>query len=375
MLRLLTAGESHGQAVTGILEGMPAGVPISKAIIDHHLARRQKGYGRGGRMKIEKDQIQVLSGLRGGLTLGSPISFMIPNKDYENWKEGMDPFQGDLNYKKVSHPRPGHADLPGALKYSFSDMRHVLERSSARETTARVAAGSIASQLLSVFGIEVASHVRRIGQAAIEQKQVEFHELKASEDSPVRSVCKDAERRMIQCIDEAREDGDTLGGVIEIQVKGLPVGLGSYTHWDRKLDGKLAGALMSIQGIKAVEVGDGFEGVKEPGSCVHDEIFYNETNGFNRKTNHAGGIEGGMTNGEILIIRCGMKPIPTLMKPLKTVDFHSKDVHNAAVERSDTCAVPAAAVVAEAVVGLTLTDAFLETFGADSMEEMKRRWK
>lgn len=375
MLRLLTAGESHGQAVTGILEGMPAGVSISKAIIDHHLARRQKGYGRGGRMAIEKDQIQVLSGLRGGLTLGSPISFMIHNKDYENWKDGMDPFYGDLNYKKVSHPRPGHADLTGALKYSFSDMRHVLERSSARETTARVAAGSIASQLLSVFGIEVASHVRRIGQAAIEQKQVAFHELKASEDSPVRSICKDAERRMIQCIDEAREDGDTLGGVIEVQVKGLPVGLGSYTHWDRKLDGKLAGALMSIQGMKAVEVGDGFEGVKEPGSCVHDEIFYNERDGFNRKTNHAGGIEGGMTNGEILIIRCGMKPIPTLMKPLKTVDFHSKDVHNAAVERSDTCAVPAAAVVAEAVVGLTLTDAFLETFGADSMEEMKRRWK
>lgn len=374
MLRLLTAGESHGQAVAGIIEGMPAGVPISKEIIDHHLSRRQRGYGRGGRMKIEKDKIQILSGIRGGITLGSPIAFTIPNKDYENWIQGMDPFEGDLDYKKVSHPRPGHADLAGAIKYGFEDMRHVLERSSARETTARVAAGSMAGQLLSQFNMEVASHVRSIGKVAIENKPVTFEALKAAEDSPVRCVCKKAEALMMAAIDGAKSDGDTLGGVIEIQIKGIPVGLGSYVHWDRKLDGRLAGALMSIQGIKGVEVGDGFESALKPGSLVHDEIFYKEEDGFHRRTNHAGGVEGGMSNGENLVLRCAMKPIPTLMKPLKTVDYISKETHLAAVERSDTCAVPAAAVVAEAVVKMAVTEVFLESFGADSFKEMKRRW-
>ncbi len=374
MVRLLTAGESHGQAVVGVVEGVPAGVPISKEVIDQHLSRRQMGYGRGDRMKIEKDKIQVLSGIRGGITLGSPIAFTIPNKDYENWKQGMDPFEGDLDYKKVSHPRPGHADLAGAIKYGFDDMRHVLERSSARETTARVAAGSIVGQLLSQFNIEVASHVRSIGNVAIENNPVAFEQLKDSESSLVRCICEKTERLMIKAIDGAKLEGDTLGGVVEIQVKGLPVGLGSYVQWDRKLDGKLAGSLMSIQGIKGVEVGDGFESALKPGSHVHDEIFYNDADGFYRKTNHAGGIEGGMTNGETLVLRCAMKPIPTLMKPLNTVNFVSKEAHQAAVERSDTCAVPAAAVVAEAVVKMTLTEVFLESFGADSLKEMKRRW-
>ncbi|SFH88340.1 chorismate synthase [Tindallia magadiensis] len=375
MLRLLTAGESHGQAVTGILEGMPAGVRLSKETINSYLSKRQSGYGRGGRMKIEKDCIQILSGVRGGITLGSPISFMVVNKDYENWVEGMDPFEGNLDYKQVHYPRPGHADLAGAIKYGFDDMRHVLERSSARETTARVAAGSIAGHILSNFNIEWASHVRQIGSISIREKEVAFDALKKAEDSSVRCICKQTEERMMKEIDTAKTKGDTLGGIIEVQVRGLPVGLGSYTHWDRKLDGKLASSLMSIQGIKAVEIGDGFEGVVQPGSLIHDEIFYEEKKGFYHKTNHAGGIEGGMSNGEVLIIRCGMKPIPTLMKPLKTVDFHQKTPHDAAVERSDTCAVPAAAIVAEAAAIFVLADAFMETFGADSMKEMKERWK
>jgi len=375
MLRYLTAGESHGKALTGIIEGLPAGVSIDKKRIDHDLTRRQQGYGRGGRMKIEQDQIQVLSGIRGGITTGSPVAYLIMNQDYENWQEGMDPFLGDVDYKRVVHPRPGHADLPGLLKYGLSDVRPILERSSARETAARVAAGSIARQLLHYFGIQAACHVTQIGNVALDSNALSFDQLAQAETSPVRCISETTGKAMMQAIDLAKATGDSLGGIVEVRVKGLPVGLGSHVQWDRRLDAQLAAALMSIQAIKGVEIGDGFLSATKPGSQVHDEIYYGEERGYYRKTNHAGGIEGGMSNGEELVVRCGMKPIPTLMKPLNTVDLETRQPYEAAKERSDTCAVPAAAVVAELVTVFTLAQAFMETFGKDSLEEMKRCWK
>lgn len=375
MLRYITAGESHGKALTGIIEGLPAGVPIDKKRIDHDLTRRQQGYGRGGRMKIEKDQIEVLSGIRGGITTGSPVAYLIMNKDYENWQEGMDPFKGDVDYKRVTHPRPGHADLPGLLKYGLSDVRPILERSSARETAARVAAGSIARQLLNLFSIKAACHVIQIGQVAMENQSITFDQLVDVETSPVRCISKTTEEAMMDAIDQAKAAGDSLGGIVEVRVKGLPVGLGSHVQWDRKLDAQLAAALMSIQAIKGVEFGDGFLSAAKPGSQVHDEIYYSEKKGYYRTTNHAGGIEGGMSNGEELVVRCAMKPIPTLMKPLKTVDIDTHKPYDAVKERSDTCAVPAAAVVAELVTVFTLAQAFMDVFGKDSLEEMKRCWK
>ncbi|MDW7671040.1 MAG: chorismate synthase [Bacillota bacterium] len=376
MLRYLTAGESHGKSLAGIIEGLPAGLTVSREMIDRDLARRQEGYGRGGRMAIEKDHVEILSGIRGGITLGSPLAYLIHNRDYENWKEGMDPFEGDLAYKQVFHPRPGHADLPGALKYGFTDVRAVLERSSARETAVRVAAGSIARQLLSLFGIEAASHVVRIGSVMLNNDhKVTFDSLLSADTSPVRCINETTAQEMMKAIDQASAEGDSLGGVVEVRVKGIPVGLGSHVQWDRKLDARLAYALMSIQAIKGVEIGDGFQSAKKPGSQVHDEIFYDENHGFYRKTNHAGGIEGGISNGEEVIIRCVMKPIPTLMKSLKTVDMRSHLPYDAAKERSDTCAVPAAAVVAEGTALFVIAQAFMETFGHDSLEEMKRCWK
>lgn len=375
MLRYLTAGESHGKGLVGILEGMPAGLPINREMINLDLARRQKGYGRGGRMNIEQDQIEILAGLRGGVTMGSPIAYLIQNRDYKNWTEGMDPFEGDLGYKQVLHPRPGHADLPGALKYGFSDMRPILERSSARETAARVAAGSLVRQLLQPFGIKASSHVVQIGCVNLVGVEISHEDLDRSEISPVRCIDNETGQRMMQAIDEAKVKGDSLGGIVEVRVKGLPVGLGSHVQWDRKLDARLAYALMSIQAIKGVEIGDGFDIASKSGSLAHDEIFYEEDRGFYRKTNHAGGIEGGMTNGEELVVRCAMKPIPTLMTPLQTVDMNTRQPYSAAKERSDTCAVPAAAVVAELVTLFTLAQAFMETFGRDSFEEMKRCWK
>lgn len=375
MLRYLTAGESHGKALLGIIEGLPAGLSLDKDQIDHDLARRQQGYGRGGRMKIEKDQIEVLSGIRGGLSTGSPVAYMIMNRDYENWQEGMDPFLGDIHYKRVTHPRPGHADLPGLLKYGLTDVRPILERSSARETAARAAAGSFARQLLQLFGIKAACHVVQIGQVALENQAIDFDRLAKAETSPVRCVDAAAEKAMMLAIDEAKAAGDTLGGILEVRVKGLPVGLGSHVQWDRKLDARLAAALMSVQAVKGVEIGEGFQSATRPGSQVHDEIYYSKDRGHYRKTNHAGGVEGGMSNGEELVVRCAMKPIPTLMKPLKTVDLDTHEPYEAAKERSDTCAVPAAAVVAEMVTLFTLAQAFMETFGKDSLEEMKRCWK
>ena len=407
MLRFLTAGESHGKTLVGTIEGFPSNVPIDMEQINKDLARRQKGYGRGGRMKIETDKMEILAGLRNGKTLGSPIAFLIKNKDYENWGKFMDPEEAEMEEKRVSKPRPGHADLTGALKYGFDDVRNVLERSSARETAVRVGIGSLAKQLMTLFDIEVYSHVIAIGNAALgknpnensdeklgkiidekldakldgkideksDEEKEDLEVLKKAEESEVRCIDQDAENAMIEEIKKAKENGESLGGVFEIHIKGVPHGLGSYVQWDRKLDGKLAHHLMSIQGIKGVEIGDGFETAGMEGSKVHDEIYYDEEQKFYRKTNHAGGIEGGMSNGETIVIRCAMKPIPTLYKPLKTVDLITKEEALASVERSDTCAVPAASIVGEMVAITVIAQEFLRKFGGDSIEEIRKRWK
>lgn len=375
MLRYLTAGESHGKCLLGILEGIPSNVSIDIEEINKDLGRRQKGFGRGNRMKIERDSIEILSGIRGGKTLGSPISFLIKNKDYKNWEMCMDSIMVDEQYKRITRPRPGHADLTGALKYGFSDIRNVLERSSARETAVRVAIGSIVKQFLKNFDIEVSSHVISIWSVTIKENIKEIDKIKKADESEVRCVDKIIEKQMIQSINEAKEEGDSLGGVFEIHITGIPGGLGSYVQWDRKLDAKLAYALMSIQGFKGIEIGCGFDNAREKGSKVHDEIFYDKDNGFYRKTNRAGGIEGGMSNGEAIVIRCAMKPIPTLYKPLRSVDIESKEAFYAAVERSDTCAVPAASVVGEMVAITVIAEEFMKKFGGDSLEEIKDRWK
>lgn len=377
MLRYLTAGESHGELLMGIIEGMPSGLLIRVTDIDRDLARRQTGYGRGGRMKIEKDQVKIYSGVRWGRTLGSPIGLMIRNKDWENWRAKMSPDPTFLNSAEpVTRPRPGHADLAGALKYGMTDVRNILERSSARETAMRVAVGALAKRLLEEFGIEVMSHVLSIGGVFAKVPKVSLQELKKRvEASELRCSDTDAEKRMMKKIDQAKAAGDSLGGVFEVIVIGVPAGLGSHAHWDRKLDGKLASALMSIQAIKGVEVGAGFGTANRPGSLVHDEIFWSRKTGFYRKTNMAGGIEGGISNGENIVLRAAMKPIPTLMKPLHSVDLASKKAFKASVERSDVCAVPAAGVVAEAAVAFEISAAMVEKFGGDSIDEMKRNYR
>ncbi len=374
MLRYLTAGESHGELLMGIIEGMPAGLLIRVTDIDRDLARRQGGYGRGGRMKIEKDSVKIYTGVRWGRTLGSPIGLMIRNKDWENWRDKMSPDPMFLNSADaVTRPRPGHADLAGALKYNTTDIRNILERSSARETAMRVAVGSVAKRLLDEFGIEIISQVLSIGNVYSKVPKISIQELKKRvEASELRCADPEAEKRMKHRIDEARLAGDSLGGVIEVVVVGVPAGLGSHVQWDRKLDGKLAAALMSIQAIKGVEVGAGFGTANRPGSLVHDEIFWSKKEGFYRKSNMAGGIEGGISNGESIVLRAAMKPIPTLMKPLRSVDMASKKPFKASVERSDVCAVPAAGVVAEAAVAFEIASAMIEKFGGDSMEEMRR---
>ena len=374
MLRFLTAGESHGEMLMGIIEGMPAGLLIRVTDIDRDLARRQIGYGRGNRMKIEKDQVKIYAGVRWGRTLGSPIGLMIRNKDWENWRDKMSADPMFMNSAEpVTRPRPGHADLAGALKYGMNDIRNILERSSARETAMRVAVGSVAKRLLEEFGIEVMSHVLSIGGVFAKVPKMSLREMrKRAEASELRCSDPEAEKRMMRKIDEAKLAGDTLGGVFEVIMGGVPVGLGSHAHWDRKLDARLAGALMSVQAIKGVEVGAGFGVANRPGSQVHDEIFWSSKEGFYRKTNMAGGIEGGISNGEPIVLRAAMKPIPTLMKPLRSVDLASKKPFKASVERSDVCAVPAAGVVAEAAVAIEMAQALMEKFGGDSLDEMKR---
>ncbi|HUO76974.1 MAG TPA: chorismate synthase [Thermodesulfovibrionales bacterium] len=382
-LRFLTAGESHGKALVGIMEGMPANLSLSPSDMDAELKRRQSGFGRGGRMKIEADHAEIVSGVRWGKTIGSPIALLIENRDHKNWLEGMSPdgrHQGSI--PAVTRPRPGHADLAGVIKYHQQDVRNILERSSARETAMRVALGAVAKKFLSEFGIRVGSYVTQIGdqRSAVSSQQLgeeEFFELFGrAEASSVRCPDEDATREMVQLIEDAMRKGSSLGGVFEVFATGLPVGLGSHIQWDKRLDGKIGGALMSIQAIKGVEIGLGFEMAGGSGSGVMDEIFYHgQKTGFYRKTNNAGGIEGGMTNGMPVLVRAGMKPIPTLRKPLSSVDIISKEPFEAAYERSDVCAVPAASVIGEAMTALVIADAFLEKFGGDSMEEITANYK
>lgn len=376
MLRYLTAGESHGELLMGIIEGMPSGLLIRVTDIDRDLARRQTGYGRGGRMKIEKDTVKIFTGVRWGRTLGSPIGLMVRNKDWENWRDKMSPDPMFLNSAEpVTRPRPGHADLPGILKYGMADIRNILERSSARETAMRVAVGAVAKRLLEEFGIDVISHVVSIGGVFSKVPQVSPEEIrKRAEASELRCSDPEAEKRMMRKIDEMKTAGDSLGGVFELIITGVPIGLGSHAHWDRKLDSRLASVIMSIQAIKGVEIGAGFGVANRPGSLVHDEILWSRKAGFYRKTNMAGGIEGGMSNGENIVLRAAMKPIPTLMKPLRSVDVLSKKPFKASVERSDVCAVPAAGVVAEAVAAFEIASAMIEKFGGDSIDEMKRNY-
>jgi chorismate synthase len=372
-LRYLTAGESHGPGLTAIVEGLPANLELSVSDINCHLARRQEGYGRGGRMQIERDQVVFMSGVRWGKTLGSPITLSIQNRDWENWQKAMSSAAEDRQPDiAITHPRPGHADLSGVIKYRQDDARNILERSSARETAARVAVGALCATFLRALGIEVFGYVTEIGGVCAETQIDDYRErFERAEVSPCRTYCATAEQAMISAIDAAKAAGDSLGGVVEVAVLGLPVGLGSHVHWDKRLDGRLAAAVMSIQAFKGVEVGLGFEAARRPGSQVHDEIIQ-QGEKIRRKTNRAGGLEGGMTNGEALVVRGAMKPIPTLYQPLQTIDLKTKEPFAAVVERSDVCAVPAAAVVAEAVVAIEVASAMLQKFGGDAMEEIRQ---
>jgi chorismate synthase len=371
-LRYLTAGESHGPGLTAIVEGLPANLELCEEDINRHLARRQEGYGRGGRMKIEKDRVSFLSGVRWGKTLGSPITLSITNRDWANWEQTMSPHREDRQEGlAVTHPRPGHADLTGVVKYRQDDARNILERSSARETAARVAVGALCRKLLQDLGVEVFGYVTEIGGIRAEGLDEDlWARFQRSEESPCRTFDPRAEQEMIAAIDRTREEGDSLGGVVEVVVLGAPIGLGSHVQWDRRLDGRLAGAVMSIQAFKGVEIGLGFDAARRPGSRVHDEIFWKQGR-ILRRTNRAGGLEGGMSNGSPIVVRGAMKPIPTLYQPLQTIDMKSKEPFAATVERSDICAVPAAAVVAEAVVAIEVAAAMLEKFGGDAMEEVR----
>lgn len=376
-MRYLTAGESHGPQLTTIIEGLPAGMPIENVDINEQLARRQKGHGRGRRMQIEKDTAFISSGVRHGYTLGSPIALVVENDDWKHWtkimgSEGLTEEAAEEIKRKITRPRPGHADLNGGIKYGHRDLRNVLERSSARETTVRVAAGAVAKKLLSLLGIEVASHVVEIG--GIKANPAPYESIQqlqeVTEVSPVRCFDKEVEQQMMDAIDDAKKKGDSIGGIVEVIVEGMPVGVGSYVHYDRKLDAKLAAAIVGINAFKGVEIGLGFEAAHRFGSEVHDEIAWDKEKGYYRKTNRLGGFEGGMTTGMPIVVRGVMKPIPTLYKPLKSVDIDTKEVFEASVERSDSCAVPAAAVVAEAVVAWELAVAIVDQFPSDRFDQL-----
>ena len=379
MFRFTTAGESHGRALVAIVEGLPAGMPVNVDQINHELWRRQQGYGRGGRMKIEQDRVEILSGVRHGLTLGSPLALTIENKDWANWNEVMAIGATEIapeKSRRVKRPRPGHADLAGGLKYDVRDLRNVLERASARETTARVACGALAKQLLGNFGLEIRSHVIQLGGIPEEPLELTFDQIAAiTEDAPLRCAETEIQQRMIDLIDQTKHEGDTLGGIFEVVARGVIPGLGSHTSWDSKLDGRLAQAIMSIHAVKAVAIGAGVEASSLPGSEVHDEIAYNEdTKEFIRATNRAGGLEGGVTNGEELRVRGHLKPISTLRRALRSVDIDTKQEERAAFERSDITVVPAAGVIGEAMVALVLAAAMREKFGGDSLGEVRRNF-
>jgi len=380
IFRFATAGESHGKALIALIEGLPAGLPIDIDFINNQLWRRQQGYGRGHRMKIESDKVEVISGIRHGVTLGSPISLMIENKDFANWQEVMSSEKIDIldekRARRVKRPRPGHADLAGGQKFQTHDLRDILERSSARETAARVAVGALAKLLLKVFEIEIASHVVKLG-AIPEQPILATWEqiIQIQQDTELRCVDKEITEKMLEHINQAKEVGDTLGGVFEVVVKNVPIGLGSHTQWDLRLDGLLAQSVMAIQAVKAVEIGEGVKGAGLPGSKFHDEIGYNkERKQFTRATNRAGGIEGGMSNGEEIRVRGYLKPISTLRKPLQSVDIDTKELSVAAFERSDITAVPAAGVIGEAAVAIILVDVMRKKFGGDSLKEMQQNF-
>ncbi|WDL97201.1 chorismate synthase [Alicyclobacillus sp. ALC3] len=372
MLRYLSAGESHGPELTVIVEGMPSGLAVDQAQIDEQLRRRQQGYGRGLRMKIESDQVEVTSGVRFGKTLGSPITMHVQNRDFSHWTDRMSVWDvPPENLREVFRPRPGHADLAGAIKYDHEDIRNVLERASARNTATMVAAGALARQLLTRFGIDVTAHVVELGGVEASQIPDDWDELeRVTKGSEVRTADKAAEAEMIARIDEAKERGDTVGGVFEVIIRGCPIGLGSYVHPDRKLDGQLAAAMMSIQAIKGVEIGLGFEAARRFGSKVHDAILHDGSR-YMRPTNGAGGLEGGVTNGEPVVLRVAMKPISTLYEPLPSVNMQTKSAEPATVERSDYCAVPAASVVGENVAAWVIANAFLEKFSGDSIEQIE----
>ncbi|XEC92745.1 chorismate synthase [Paenibacillus tarimensis] len=374
-LRYLTAGETHGPQLTAIIEGLPSNLTLDFEELNFQLHRRQKGHGRGRRMQIEKDTAQIVGGVRHGRTTGAPVALVVENKDWKHWTSVMniEPIEGsDEEKRRVHRPRPGHADLNGGLKYDLKDLRNVLERSSARETAARVACGAVAKQLLAEFGIKVAGQVIRIGEVEAPPNALPVDELiRLTEESPVRVVDKEAETKMIAHIDQVKAEGDSIGGIVECIIEGVPVGLGSYVQWDRKLDGRIAQAVVSINAFKGCEIGIGFEAARLRGSQVHDEIMYEEGRGFYRASNRAGGFEGGMTTGEQIVVRGVMKPIPTLYKPLRSVDIDTKESFTAQVERSDSCAVPAASVVMEHVVAWEVAKAFLEKFGGDSIEEIR----
>ena len=376
MLRFLTAGESHGPQLTVIIEGLPSGLEVSEDDLRRDLARRQGGHGRGGRQKIETDFARIVSGVRGGFTIGSPVTLVLENKDHANWTAQMTASKEGFESKPVTRLRPGHADLAGALKYGHTDIRNVLERSSARETATRVAAGGVARKLLGHFGIEILSFTQSIGTVDIgfdgcDPDAVKVEDIEAS---PVRCPDPDASRRMVEAIDEAAERGDTLGGTFRVVVRGVPVGLGSYVHWDRKLDGRLAQAVLSINAVKGVEFGAGFEGASRPGSDFHDEIDYRDGR-LKHLTNRAGGLTGGVTNGEPIDLRIAIKPISTMKKPMRSIDLNTKEKTEAHYERSDVCVVPAAGVIGEAVVALVVAEAFVEKFGGDSMAEVERNYR
>ncbi len=382
MLRYFTSGESHGEALVAFLSGLPAGLVVDQEFVDRELWRRQQGFGRGGRMKIETDRAHFLSGVHHGKTIGSPIAVMLENRDWQNWKESLPVETGDpAKHKRVASPRPGHADLAGALKYDFAEARYVLERSSARETAARVAIGALAKLLLRELGVEVLSHVIAVGAISIADRETPWEQIEplSLKDEVVLSCAdRDAEQRMKEEVEKVLRTGDSLGGVFEVVAHNVPPGLGSYMQWDERLDALLAAAVMSVQAVKAVEIGNGIQAAHSPGSAVHDEIGYQSGSGFSgftRPRNNAGGLEGGVSNGQEIRVRGYLKPISTLRRPLQSVDFATREPVKAAYERSDVCVVPAAGVAAEAMVALTLARAALEKFGGDSMKETKRNFQ
>ncbi len=371
-LRLITAGESHGPGLTCIVEGLPAGLELDPDAINADMARRQLGHGRGGRMKIERDAAEVTSGVRHGLTLGGPIALSVRNRDYANWEERMNPWPVEAAVPEVHLPRPGHADLAGVQKYGFTDVRNVLERASARETAARVAGGALAKAFLRALGVEVVSHVTQIGSVqAPERNGLAFEDFAEVDASPVRCLDTDASKAMVQEINALRKANESLGGVFEVRAFGLVPGLGSHVSWEERLDGRIGLAMLSIQAIKGCGIGDGFDLAGRPGSAAHDEIFYEEERGYFRETNRSGGVEGGMSTGEPLVVRCAMKPLPTLTKPLRSVDIATREPAAALRERTDSCTVPAAGVVGEAMLAIVLASAYREKFGGDHVDDVR----